>query len=577
MYGQGMIDLCPVKRLFAVLILLQYSASVNAVAFRFNEFSGSWDTILTYGHLYRVQSRSKQLVGVANGGSAFSINGDDGNLNYDPGLVAATGQFTTELDLVYKNHAGIFFRGSGFGDHSIDKTDRTPLSNDAKRLVESNLVLRDLFAWLDFSIGKVPGTIKVGEQVLSWGESTFIQNGINTINPVDVSRLRTPGAEVREALIPVGMIWGDVAITENISVEAFYQYDWEQTVIDPPGSYFSTNDFVGKGGVFAVAAGFGGATLPVTDRSFMDVFHLARGPDREPANGGEYGMAIRVFTPILNATEFGFYYINYHSKLPIVNAISGNSRGRLTDARYFISYPEDIQLLGFSFNNELGQSGIAIQGEYSYRRDAPFQIDLEELLAAGLGVPNQITPAGSFSAGNRLDGFILRDSSQFQFTVSKIFGPTLKASSAFLLGEFAITHVHNLPAKRTFRLEAPHTFVPATASVVLLGQPASEPLTNFPDATAYGYRLVGRLDYNNALFNAVNLQPRFGWQHDIHGISPGPGGNFIEGRKSFNLGLRAIYQNQWEVDMSYTNFFGAGRQNLIHDRDFFAFNVKYSF
>ncbi|MBW1900745.1 MAG: DUF1302 family protein, partial [Deltaproteobacteria bacterium] len=33
-----------------------------------------------------------------------------------------------------------------------------------------------------------------------------------------------------------------------MSFEGLYLYDWEETVIDPPGSYWSTNDFAGDGG-----------------------------------------------------------------------------------------------------------------------------------------------------------------------------------------------------------------------------------------------------------------------------------------------------------------------------------------
>ena len=43
----------------------------------------------------------------------------------------------------------------------------------------------------------MPGQIRVGDQVLNWGESTFIQNGISVINPFDVSKLRVPGAELK--------------------------------------------------------------------------------------------------------------------------------------------------------------------------------------------------------------------------------------------------------------------------------------------------------------------------------------------------------------------------------------------
>ena len=98
----------------------------------------------------------------------------------------------------------------------------------------------------------------------------------------------------------------------------------------------------------------------------------------------------------------------------------------------------------------------------------------------------------------------------------------------------------------------------------------------FADATSWGYRAVARLDYNNAI-GAVALSPRVAWAHDVDGNSPGPGGNFLEHRKAVTVGVEANYQNAWTADLSYTDFFGAGRYNLINDRDFVSFNVKYSF
>ena len=53
-------------------------------------------------------------------------------------------------------------------------------------------------------------------------------------------------------------------------------------------------------------------------------------------------------------------------------------------ARYFTEYPEDIQLFGVSFNTQLGTTGIALQGEVSYRMDVPLQFDDVEFLFAAL-------------------------------------------------------------------------------------------------------------------------------------------------------------------------------------------------
>ena len=159
-----------------------------------------------------------------------------------------------------------------------------------------------------------------------------------------------------------------------------------------------------------------------------------------------------------------------------------------------------------------------------------------------------------------------------------------------------------MPSKNELRLESPATYVsgnttpvdvvltlptnpptviplpgqgPPLSAIAHPGKPA-EPSSAFADQTSWGYRAVAKLDYNNAI-GAVTLSPRIAWAHDVDGNSPNPGGNFLEHRKAITVGLEANYLNSWSADLSYTDFFGAGRYNLINDRDFVSFNVKYSF
>ncbi|MEO8010090.1 MAG: DUF1302 family protein, partial [Dokdonella sp.] len=94
---------------------------------------------------------------------------------------------------------------------------------------------------------------------------------------------------------------------------------------------------------------------------------------------------------------------------------------------------------------------------------------------------------------------------------------------------------------------------------------------------SWGYRLAMRADYNNFLGTPVNLSPRIAFNHDVNGTTPGPGGNFVEDRKSVTIGAEANYLSQWVFDIAYTNFFGAGSFNLIHDRDFVQIAARYSF
>ena len=58
-----------------------------------------------------------------------------------------------------------------------------------------------------FSIGPKDVAVKIGDQVLNWGESSLLAlNSLNTINPPDARRLNTPGLDLKEAFRPIGMI-----------------------------------------------------------------------------------------------------------------------------------------------------------------------------------------------------------------------------------------------------------------------------------------------------------------------------------------------------------------------------------
>lgn len=659
---------------------LVLATPVGAFQFSLGDVSGNLDTTLSYGAAWRMKDQDSRLIGTANGGRAYSVNFDDGNLNYDKGdLINHTTKITSELALRYGNF-GLFVRGTAFYDfeNNDGSRQRTELSSGAKDMVGKDVTLLDAYLNWNFDVASVPGQLRVGQQVLSWGESTFIQNGINIINPFDVNKLRVAGAELREGLVPVGMISGSISPTQNISFEGFYQYQWEETKIDPTGSYWSTNDFAGKSGE-KVMLGWG----DIADNgnaSAADTFMaVPRASNIYADDHGQYGIAMRVFAPGLNDTEFGFYFVNYHSRLPVLSSQTGNlegltaagtisavtpdiitsvitnggdptaaitayspvigsdaafaiagtaaqayaasggdatttanaagtvARAFATDAyaktaRYQVEYPEDIKLYGVSFNTLLQNSGIALQGEISHKRDVPLQLDDIELLLATLEplsnpIPIQDPNYSQFSRtitvadiianqGNSIyiQGYDLFDVTQAQMTATKLFGPTLGASQFTLAAEVGITRVHGMPSKSKMRLDGPGTPVSgnplhsdsATYPLAAHDGKDAEPASAFADATSWGYRMVARLDFNNAI-GAVTLSPRVAWAHDVNGTTPGPGGNFVEGRKAITLGLGANYQNKWAADISYTEFFGAGRYNLINDRDFLAAEIKYFF
>ena len=346
---------------------LLHALPAQAVEFGSGELQGSFDTTLSHGVTFRTGQRDDGLTG---------LNSDDGGRNYKRGLVSNTSKVTGELELDYRSF-GAFARVNGFIDFENENGDREhrPLSEEAKDLAGKDLEVLDLYVTGAFDAGDTPVDLRLGSHVLNWGESTFIQNGVNVVNPFDVTRLRTPGAELRDALEPVPLVSASVAPTAELSLEGFWQLDWKKTEIDPPGTYFSANDYVGAGGNRAyfsdptnpqlasiitdkggpvgpfatpgfrqllpaiqadlVAAGTGcqrtSATPPQTWPDCLDFdpgfLSVTRSPDHEPKDSGQWGIALRYLSENLNNTEFGFYFLNHHSRLPLVSATYGTMDG----------------------------------------------------------------------------------------------------------------------------------------------------------------------------------------------------------------------------------------------------------
>ena len=598
-----------------------------AQAFEFGDpdgFNGVVNTTIGYGIGWRTQDPSDDLIGKAQfdptvsalglgselqreATGRYSVNGDDGDLAYekwDP--ISNAINATVEINLRYGADWGGFIRATGFYD--FENNDRDNLSDAAKTRVGTQSRILDAFIFHDFELGGRQATVRFGRQVVSWGESTFIQGGINSINPVDVSKLRVAGSELKQAFLPVNMLWGSYNLTDNFSAEAFYLLDFQKTDPDPVGAFFSTNDFAVIGGRY-VMLNFGTVPQPVINTDLFDEVCLQgnfaasdtglpatlvaagcsaafpRADTREADDEGQGGIALRYLAEGLNNTEFAFYAMNYHSRVPLISGIAVTSTA-VTSGAYFTEYPEDIHLYGVSFNTQLEASGVALQGELSYRPNQPFQIDDVELLFAGLSPLNAVIPQpylrfgsqlGQYGPGEEIRGYERHKIAQLQFTATKVFGPGnwFGSDQIAMLGEVGFTHV-DLPGNLRFNGDGTDT---GGGGDVLSGV-GRNPITQvggFPTRFSWGYRVAARADYTNVWGTPFNLSPRIAFNHDVNGTTPGPGGSFLEDRKSVTIGAEANYLSRWVFDVAYTNFFGGGSFNLIHDRDFLQVAARYSF
>ena len=593
----------------ALAIALGTIAPAHAVNFNIGEIEGQLDSSISVGASWSMRGADPDLVGSANfahngrRGTGFTQTGDDGRLNFKKGeTFSKIFKGIHDLELKYGD-TGVFVRGKYWYDFELKDESRLfkdiDDSNRKQAAQASGAEILDAFVYHNYAIGEMPGSVRLGKQVVSWGESTFISNGINAINPIDAAAFRRPGAEIKEGLIPVNMFYMSQTITDQLSAEAFYQLEWDQTVADNCGTFFSSSDVAADGcdtnytildaNTVNTLMGLGGILGPMGVNVTPEGLLVQRGGDRDARDSGQWGTALRWLG---DDTEYAAYVMNYHSRTPnamFQNANAADITAALTTlggalaqpillgrGQYYLEYPEDIRLYGLSFSTTL-PTGTAWAGEVSYRPNMPLSINgtdmtakLATSVAGGLatgGFAGALAQAGAVSKGyNR------KEVTQAQTTLTHFFDQVLGASRLTLVGEAGITSIGGLESRdevaygRDSIYGSPHGT--AASNVAALNEYGTH---GFYTNTSWGYRARGILEYSN-VFAGINLKPNVAWSHDVDGYGP----VFNEGSKAISIGVDADYLNTYNASLSYTDFFG-GDYNTNVDRDFLALSFGVNF
>ena len=378
----------------AIVLAVSAACAGSAFAFEFDTeggWQGSLNTTLTASSSWRAQAPDKRLIGAGDAywvnkvavgqlmpigrTAAAPLNGltaaetsslaaqgyhggshtDGANLNYDKGDRFSTlAKFVTELRLS-KGDTGMLVRAKGWYDQALNdetvpfgsrgnsyngssftgkgyvKGAPTQLNDSGFNTLNrfDGVYLLDAYAWTSFDIGNLPLQIRAGRQAINWGESLFIQ-GINQISPLDVTALRQAGTEIKEAILPVWSLYGNLGLPGGMSLEGFYQLKWEPTNIEGCGSYWGATEF-GYGTTMAC-----GMVQPVATSSALESVALANAPGaiqtaiggnpgfmlgqyRKPKDSGQWGLAFRFPVDAID-TEIGAYAVNIHSRVGNIGA-----------------------------------------------------------------------------------------------------------------------------------------------------------------------------------------------------------------------------------------------------------------
>lgn len=647
----------------AAAMAVGIGAPASASDFQVGDVAINTQVTISAGFGIRTQDRDARLICPQNykgsGVGSTTCNGDDGNLNFDKGdLVFAPVRAQAEATATWQNFTA-YIRGQAVYDAVYDNgdfatqggvvvpgyRDMSGRQSDAASNVSSfDYELMDLWVRGNFDIGDRQLSVKVGQQTIGWGEAAVTPLSLAQVNSFDQSKLRVPGAEIRDAIRAMPAIDISYEVAQGLSFEAFYQFDFRPSVTDPQGSFFSTSDIGGKGGVgFGVKGDYDVDAPGATNFATGNVaFSVPKGEYDSNSDGKNWGASLRYYSPELNDTEFGFYFANIQPRSPVpvfytaddsvfvdnadvvatvtsavTNFIIANptatpaqiaafqaqasslatAQAMQTNARnsrIVLENPGQVQMIGTSFNTNLDAIGISLAGELALHHNLPVLIDGETWATAFLcgvvptaisvpcsaaGLKNQLSTYegwGTLRPGARVEGYTREDVYTYVLRSLKQFGATdflpsaIGANSSSLLVEFGGVYV-NLPNPGDLTYDAPGTGTPGD------GSNTDPRATKYSGATEWsgGVTMALSASYPDAIAG-VNLTPALRVQTGLFGMTPLTGG-YVEQATAMTFALDADYLLQWKGSIGYTTYFGAGRQNIVNDRDFFQMTLSYSF
>ncbi|GAA4651197.1 DUF1302 domain-containing protein [Kistimonas scapharcae] len=647
----------PLTRCSSAVLAAVLSSPVVATEIELldGQVTGNLDSRISWGGTWRLESPD---LSDDNG----DINENDGKRANDTGLVSNVFRFSADLELNYENY-GAFIRGTAFYDSVMmdgkndwldtnarqtakgipDQTGTYTYGDDWSDGVKENqgkdARIQDAYVYGYWDIFGMPVDIRFGKQVVNWGEGLFYADGINTSNAFDLAAGTLPGSQIKDLLIPQTALLFDIGLSDKLSFSAYYQFDWESHVLPGRGTFHSGQDVFIEGSDFAydnipadfaaLATNWDIATGGASD--FYEEVGLNQTGDflvvadtsgkKNASNNGQFGVSLKYLAESLNDTEFGFYYIQYNSHAPYIDAqiTQGsvtNAQGQIAqwtadigtpntmgdflfqaagnDAGVFqelaggiagagilgngtsagVIYPEDIRMFGVSFSTVIG--GTSVAGELTYRPNMPIWIDDPDNL-----IDSTSKAFGTILSGGDCFGISEADPNR-QYCISgpaynnytrvelwtgsvnfiHSFGPTGFLSDLNAIGEAAFEQISGLGADYDRYVSTASGPWNEDGSTFSAGH-ADDRLDRF----AWGYTL-GVSGTMSDVLPGVNLYPGATVKHDVSGNSHLTG-NFKEDSKGLSLSLGAGYQD-FSVGLNwYTDFDG--------DKEHISASMSYSF
>ncbi len=468
----------------------------------------------SYGAAVRTGTPSNTLLSPAN------INGDDGNRNFKRGDMTANRVSLFGEAHVKHDAFGALVRGSVFYDWAYSGTN----SNNAPGTVNHSGPFNEFTGSArDYHESRaqlldayVYGAVPIENTQLRFKLGNQVVAWGESLFFANIAGAQGP-ADATKAFVPGAEVKDILLPVPQASV---------QLEVTPSFSLMGYYQFTYKPNqLSAPGSYFSTSDLVGPGAEFLigPGFRIPRGSDIRPSDWGQWGIGTRFRA--FEGTEFGLYQLRYHDKTPSV--VTSLFPLREYQQKFF----DGINLTGASFSTQV--LGANVAGEVSYKD----------------GVPMLVNAAGSSAAsrGKALQG---------QVSAVYSVGPTFLANAQSLVGEIAYLHVLSVSPVTGF-----------------------SQLTNSRNSAAF--QLGWSLTYYN-VFDGWDLTVPFTYAQQFSGKSAVAGafGTLMGyGDKRASMGLTFKYMNNLELNLTYAAFIGAASiaNRPLADRDYVAFNAKYSF
>lgn len=523
-------------------------SAAQAFTFEAGDVRGNFDSTVAVGLGLRASNWSCDLItdGATGRGAPAgclaptSLLGDQGDLNYGKyDLFTGYLKGTHELLLKMPQDINFLFRFNWVADPiststtGITSATSPPppavtngLSEDAYDALQFKARLLDLWVSKTFEVGDQLARVRLGYQVISWGESLFLPGGINATNAMDIMRLSQPGTQLKEVWIPAPILSISSGLGHGFNAEAYVQFAWNESYFSPTGGYWSVVNGLGKG---------------------HDAYGLTQ---VNPSNGQQWGVALR-YQPAEIPLNLGVYAMAYQDKTPNFS-VNINNTGAVG-----WTFAKDRRMYGVSANFPVGD--LAVGTELSYRPK-----DAVALNSATSGCASQ-------------NGNCWVDSAKWQWALTGLLSLTPDTGGGFLklLGADTATLLAEAVVIRYPNLQQSYGGDLVTAGGWGWGQltdPTASPVA-LGSKTSSGINFDFSWVYDGSVIPGWQVVPEIYYFRALSGYTPNLSGLFMSGASSANFTISFIKNPAtWQFALNYATFWG-GSSPLYQpygDRDFFG-------